>query len=359
MANTKRNLYYIEIIRAICCIAVFVEHFSACYAIGFLRRMRTVTGFTPFLYLNDGRLAINVFCTIGGFLIFYTSHSTDKKLNKPKVRRTFIKRIIYLYFSCAIICIVSMLLLRSGAAYNHEAYLAGADKYADNIFSVEPSLSELLKCLGGIFIGKTLFAPQLWTMRYDFLAGSICLIILLLFGERRLLRYSTYLIYLIITVFIMKNSFAEASVLGMIAGEFCLFKPVSFRHKALPYIGVFIAATGSACSYTLNFHTLVPVFDAMALYLLYCLFSEKMQNNRFLDFIVKFGGMSFSFYLCHFIIIVTLSARIYCLLAGRLPHPLAYTVNFILSFVVVGVISYLYDRFIVQRLKSIRFLSLS
>ncbi len=348
MSKTSRDLTYIEIMRVICCMGVFVEHFSASFAIERLKWLRAVTAFTPFLYLNDGRMAINMFCTIGGFLILRTSVGEKGDVDVSRVRQALVKRILYLYISCAILCMLSVLIIKASLLYNHQAYLAGAGDYINNVFTAEPTFYNLLVCLKGIVWGKTLFAPQLWTIRYDILAGGACLVLIMIFREHRVARWCSYPVWFAVTVFIMHNSYALAFMCGMAACELTYLKPFPDKRKPVSFLLMLVCLTLSACAYTLGRHALVPVFDSAFLYIAHTVFGNKRAGSKIIRALSSLGGISFSFYLCHFIIIVTLSARLYCLFEPVMSRRSAFIINFVLTLLTVLVISYLYDRYIIK-----------
>ncbi len=353
MKEEKRNLYYMDIIRAVCCFSVFTEHFTACFSMNLLKLLRAYTCYTPFLYLNDARMGINMFCTMGGFLIFYHSYDNELNINRKRVRNTLIKRFVFMFLACALICLLTFLLIRAGLMYSHRAFSLGAESYLDNLCSKEPTLTNLLICLRGIITGtNTLFAPHFWTMRYDILIGSVSLLLLFVSGNNKRLRWGLYAAALIL-FFFFSGSFSQAFIFGMISAE--LSKATSGREykKGLLAAGMIASAAASVLAYTFGMHILVPVFDAVFLFLGYHAFGNKKITAPILKYINRFGTVTFSFYLCHLMVILTFSSAMYCLFINVLPRRVLFLINYPVSFALTLGITALYQKFFLNPLSGL------
>ena len=126
--KASRELYYLDVMRAIVCMGVFVEHITACFNMELLAWMRSLTGPHIFSFLTDGRLAINTFCVLSGFLIAY--NNLDKNgINYGKVQYAFLKRLIYLFVPSAIVCIMAYVFMKAGLVFNYLAYENGTDAF--------------------------------------------------------------------------------------------------------------------------------------------------------------------------------------------------------------------------------------
>lgn len=351
----KRNLYYIDIMRAVCCLAVFVEHFTASFKISALYRFRAFTGITPFTYFNDGRLAINMFCTISGFLMFY--HSYDdycQNIDNEKVTYSLIKRLIYMYLPCVFVCIFSYFIMRHGLFFNHLAYNKGADEYIIGVYNFTPTFRGLIDCIKGIFTGNTPLSPQLWTMKYEIWGGVACFFIILVSTNKNILRWGLYLFFLYVARYIVVDNYFECFFCGMIAAELCRKHRVC-RNKVMGYIGVVISLTLASASYYMGgeFHFLIPIFSACFLWFGYGLWNEVSKVIFPLEMVRILGECSYGFYLVHFTVIVSFSAFLYTMLIDILSFNWTFVICFFLTFWFCALISYIIHNYFMDKLNKI------
>ncbi len=351
MKEERRNLHYIDVMRTFCCMGVLFEHYFACFGMFYLRTIRNYTQFTPLHYITDGRMGINMFCTMGGFLIFYHSFDDNLQLNRERARNTLIKRIFFMFLTCAVVAVISVLIIKAGFLYNHKAYALGAEQYLDKILYAEPTLENLLICIKGIIPGQnTLFGPHFWTMRFDIIVGSLCLLLLLAAGENKKLRWFLYGFMFLMIVLYARVSFSEAFVYGMVSAEMCRSTSDKHYKRGLLITGMILTVTASVVSYTLGRHILIPFFDAIFLFLGYHAFGDKKATGPVVKFLKNFGSITYSIYLCHFIILITFSSAIYCMFVNQLPRKVLFCANFALYLCVTLVISAILQKIFINPL---------
>lgn len=348
----KRNLYYIDIMRAVCCFAVFFEHFTASFKISLLNQFRALTGVTLFTFINDGRLAINMFCTISGFLVFY--HSYDdycRNIDNDKITYALIKRLIYMYLPCAIVCVLSYLMLNCGLMFNNLAYSRGADGYIVSVYNFVPTFQGLIDCLKGIITGNTPLSPQLWTMKYEIWGGMACFFIILISTNKNKLRWSLIFLSLLVAGHILADNYYVCFFCGMIAAELCK-KHCVCKSKVLGYIGVFFSLTLASASYYVGgkFNYLIPVFCACFLWFGYGLWNKISKLIFPLEMVRIFGSCSYVFYLVHFSVIVSFSAFLYSKLIFKLRFYRTFVVNIFLTFLLCATLSYIIQKYLMDKL---------
>lgn len=352
-----RELGYIDIIRAIACLGVFIEHFSASFNMGFLVKTRQLTGNTIFSFLNDGRLAINMFLVISGFLIGYHSLK-GRDINYKKLQFRFYKRFFHLFIPCAVVCILTYVLMRYGGMYNKVAYEYGANEYIKGIYYIQPTLTSLVECLKNIFGGGvTSYAPQLWTMGYEIIGGSICFIILMATGEKALLRVTLYLVGIYYCIFVIKSNYYEALFCGMLVSELCVFLErnklnMYLRSNILELFLMLICFQLSTYMYfTIRNVYLVPVFSALGLGIGYFAFKDKVLTNKFARFIRYFGERTYGFYILHFLVIATFSSLFFIGFKKiNISLYIGFPLNFLVTLLMVICLSELMHRYVILAL---------
>lgn len=347
--KNRRTLQYIDIMRAICAFGVFFGHFLGCFYGGVLNYIRNISQYTPALLLNDGRVCINMFCTIGGAMIVYDCIDQERNIkSSDKVRFVFIKRFLYLFISSAIICIISFFIKKYNLLWNNCAYNHGANDFIITLFNEDTTFHNLYECLKRIVLGGNIsFSPQLWTMKYDIVAGSICILAILIAGHKKTLRAVMYLL-LIAWSFYLNESFVEAYAIGAITME--IVKKWKLQCKRVyMYLLLIISLFGVTTTYSMGLRWLVPVFCGLFIYIGYYLYGEKEFFSPITRYIAKLGRISYCFYLTHFIVIVTLSSWLYSVFY-RWHGWILFIILFLITFIVVVLVSYIYQAIVLDKL---------
>lgn len=249
---------------------------------------------------------------------------------------------------CISICIISCAISWLGGIYNEKAYVKGADEYIAGVYNVSPSLINLYDSIKALLFGGDIgFAPQLWTMKYDIVIGTVCLFMLLL-GKKKGVRWILYTIFILVCVGVYKDNYMEAFGCGMIAAEICKYN-VSFKvKKRLLYLGILLSLSCSACAYSIGIWWMIPLADGIFLIIAYSLWKDKCIDNWLAKMLIKFGNYSFEFYLIHFIFIVTVSAYLYCQLIDHFGNMWTYFIVFCETFLGTLVLAVLYHKYFVD-----------
>ena len=311
----KNNLCYIDILKAVACLGVYNSHYIASFCNDILVGcMYNVFWKTPIVYLIDGPINIIIFYVISGFLIAYTNLSED--VNYENMQLKLIKRTMYMYLPCLLVCFVMFFIMQLKMVYVSEAFHWGGKEYLYNLFSFNPTIYSAVRSIKGVVTGVTPYAPQLWTMKYEFICGTTCFIIMFLSGKKKSVRWFLYAGIIFGSIYKLDENFFECFILGMIAWEICLqIKPVLSKIKKYIW-GVlgFICLWMGVILRNLKYGKYIyPIAIMFVLIFWYCAFHEQCVHKRLLAHLSKIGKYSFGIYIIHFMIIATYSSFVFVL----------------------------------------------
>lgn len=137
--------------------------------------VETVIGKTPLNILYNGNFAVELFFAASGFVlcIGYFKRHDRRRLAKSAVKRYFRLMVPILAVSTVI-----FFLMKAGLYRNPEAaVLAKSEDWFAGFNNFEPGYSHALReaAAGCFLFGHNYFNGVLWTVKYLFLGGSLCL----------------------------------------------------------------------------------------------------------------------------------------------------------------------------------------
>jgi peptidoglycan/LPS O-acetylase OafA/YrhL len=271
-------------------------------------------------------LAVLSFFLFSGFLIGYNStigHAGDSNY----LQYTALKRAVHIIIPCIVVSTVGWVGQKIGLVYNEVAHSLGADDYVVSVFVTPPNLGNLKLNILDLFINlNTPFAPQMWTIHYEIIGGSICFCVLAIVGKKKI-RVFIEMMAILISVLALGDKYFEAIFVGLFISELIESQGVDrfsayhlekkrfimliFLLIMLLDISVFLKTGGIKLEY------LSVIVMGMALLVAHIVWGEKNLSSRIARTIRVFGELSFSFYLIHFIVIVSVGARVFVLMRER------------------------------------------
>lgn len=108
----KKNLGYLDVIKGIACIIVFIEHFTASFCFEARSTYCQKVGMHLSRLFVSGTTIVKLFFVISGFLVVYGYLSSSYKLDI--VAKSFYKKVLYLGVPCIVVIVLSWTLQRIG-----------------------------------------------------------------------------------------------------------------------------------------------------------------------------------------------------------------------------------------------------
>ncbi len=183
-----------------------------------------------------------------------------------------------------------------------------------------PHLANLkLNILDLFYNWNTPFAPQMWTIHYEVIGGSLCFFILAIAGKKKI-RVFLEIVAVLISVFAIKDKYYEAIFDGLMISEFVEVIKLNRIEKYCSDKKVFILLNillGIMLDLSvflkngLKYEYISVLLMGTSLWLANLLWSNRKLSSRIARLLRLFGEYSFSFYMIHFVIIVSAGAKLF------------------------------------------------
>lgn len=331
---------------------------------------------TPLSLFANGGLAVAVFLVLSGYVL--TMQFKKQGQIQPFLGYFGVNRFVRFFLLMLVTNIVAYLAMISGFADNiHAAALTQSWGWLGNQWKMIPSFIEAVsQSLMGLFYMYPIdqvYNSSIWTMPLFFLGGFLVAIV---FQLTAALKHPWVLYGLLLVVLVRGNYYLL--LVGMMLYEYKLFSRPFFSHPLLVgllmVVGLFfggypyIYQTSNVSWWyswlpVLNFtytSTFYHAISAVALVIL-LINNHWLQRIFSLKVLTYFGTRSFSLYLVHIVVILSITSRLFVTLSSHVDYSLAVGISSGLSLLVVGGIteflyqvverrSSLYSKYIYRRL---------
>lgn len=220
----------------------------------------------------------------------------------------------------------------------------GASEYIVGVFCTPPSWENLIMCLKNLLYNwNTPFAPQMWTIHYEVIGGSICFMLIALFGKKSL-RVASEIAALLISVFIFEDANYQSIFSGLLISEVVTSTKyiqmyeknfVSTKSKTIGLILLLGVLEFSVISQRVIHNSYLTVLaDMITLLIAYTIWKDSHIKGKSTRVLRWLGEHSYSFYMVLFMLIVSVGAGVYTFLrsCGSLPNWVVYSGVFICVF---------------------------
>lgn len=333
-------MLYLESIRGLAALSVLWAHILATYipvasvgpgSIADNKHNFLVTLFygIPFGFTASGHFAVVLFFTLSGFVLTYKYFQTHaiSELQKQAAKRYF-RLAIPVFF----IVMTSWVMVSAGLLSNTAKIVAiTGSPEAGRVFNFIPTFwSALYDATFGVLVnGNVQYNPVLWTMSIEFIGSFVLFGLITVIGN---MKYRW--IFYIFSIIFLNHSYYTCFILGAILADASTNTNLiqQIREKVSPvYVYVALACVAALASFPYpdrgadgqKFHTIIfpgvdPVlsfqiwhFIAAALLLLIILTRKEIQALLSIRPFVFIGGISFSLYLTHYLILHSLGDTIF------------------------------------------------
>lgn len=359
------KLDYIDGLKVLSCLMIFNFHFINAFYCGFYslnpadyhtQFLEQVVGSTPLNLIMGGKFGVRIFMTISGFFVGYRFFLTG---DETSLKSGVVKKYFRLVFPILAANLMIYILMKAGLFLNAKAAAkAGTTVFFGNYNQFEPSLlPAALEALWGCFAtGANQYNGPLWFIYYEFFGTLLVAAILSLLGKSR----ARYFAYLVAAVLCIRNDFLPF-ILGAVVCDLTYRSPLWVekltKQKWLMWLmlfaGIFLGSFPPIGERLEG--TIYAIFPAKIIFyyiigaslvlfaLLHLELPKKILAVRPLTWLNQY---SYGFYLVHFFVLCTFSCGFYLALADRWNYHAIAILNYILSFVVVVMLSWLMNRFV-------------
>lgn len=370
--DQRRRFASLDGLRGVLASVVVLEHFlkifyfSAFMSSAAIYQQISLTdllAFPPFTFLHNGAWAVSAFFVLSGFVLTHSLRSKPFDLKQTPV--FLIRR----YLRFAIPVFVSLLVVYFIFIFDLE-YFSGIIEltgtklpptFADN----PPSMPVILYqgFVSALFNFDFKYNPVLWTMTYE-IYGS-----LMVFGYCAIysttVRFTSFnrtkvkAIILLFMLILFKGDILQTFVFGIICYEFMpvMEKLANTRWKkwlwfVVGFLLINVWVRGGV-DHPMNIFNLTyneakdeyiyNGLGAVAI-LMILLNSSRLQSFFTLPLLATLGKLSFSIYLTHFLILITLTSWLFTVVPGTFEQKVALSV--FVSLPVIWVVGNLFYRFV-------------
>ena len=359
------KLDYLDGLKVLSCLMIFNFHFINFFYPGaysllpeqfHTESLEYIFGSTPLNILAGGKFGVRIFMTLSGFFVGYRFFLTG---DKKSIKTGAVKKYFRLILPIVVTNIAIYILMSLGLYQNHDAsVIVGSEVFVGNYNNFVPSLWGALKeALWGCFVtGENQYNGPLWFIYYEFFGTLLIAAILSLVGESRV----RYIVYGVAAVIFIRSDFLPF-ILGTAICDLTYQTPLWLeklsKQKWLMALlllgGLFLGSfppIGERMEGTIyQFFPLkiIVFYNIGASMVIYALLHLRAPS-RFLSWkpFVWFNQFTYGFYLIHFAVLCTFSCSFYLALHDRIGYHLLAAMNWILSFVLTTLLSYLMHKFV-------------
>lgn len=362
------KLKYLDGIRGISALIVFVHHFTLAFMpllfwgdpSGFEGEpIKKIIHYTPVGIIINGNFAVCMFFVLSGYVLSHKFFLTgDKQLITNSAYRRYIRLGIPVFISV----IISYLILKTGGYFNKEVGSMTESKWFTEFWTFEPSLWSAIKngLFGALIIGDTSYNSVLWTLKWELFGSFLVYSFLALFGNSSK-RYIAYMVVIALSW----DSYYFGFMLGVLACDVQLNKSWSYiKNKAILFtllvIGIYLGSFPVDFTQNVGYKFLYPEIIVNQLFILshilgafliliFTLNSPLLQKFMSTRPFLFLGNISYSLYLLHLLLIGSFSAFLFKMLIKSFSYKLAYSTTFLLSTLLVLVVSYIFYKYVDQK----------
>lgn len=350
--ENKTRVLALEGVRGIAAIIVVIFHVLISFfpAVYYSPTMGTfaVSGFERFVYSTplyapiNGRFAVAVFFILSGFVLSvgYFSASSKKDANRKNVNQA-LKRYWRLMIPALGSVLLAWMIVSLGLNFNQQSYAITGSLRLHSSWNFDPSfLGALYQGFIGVFYGQDWYNQPLWTMQWEFLGSCLIFVFLWLFGRNRF-RYVLYAIAFIG----LAHSYLLGFVIGMLMADLYVQKKLPKIRLAVAIVlivcGMFFAAINSYSSTGIS-GLMLGIYDWAfwwyfigATLVVYAVLQNDWLNG-FMEKkqLVSVGMNTFSLYLVHDVLLLSLMAFLF----SKLQPAIGYGQAFVVAAVSFGVV---------------------
>lgn len=364
--NQVKKLDFLDGIKVLACIAIFNFHFINFFYPGIyclqeeyyhLPKLEYIIGSTPLnLILDSGKFSVRMFMTLSGFFVGYRFFLTG---DKKSLKTGAVKKYFRLVLPILVTNLVIFVLMFFGLFRNHEAsVLANSEVFVGNYFGFEPSIFGAIKeAVWGCFVtGANQYNGPLWFIYYEFLGTLLMAAILSLVGESK----ARYVVYIIASLILIRTDFLPF-ILGTVVCDLTYRQPewlkkLTTQKWLMALMLLFGLFLGSFPPIGEHMEGTIYQFFPLKIMLYYnvgasivifaLLHLEKISKHIAIKPFLWFNQYTYGFYLLHFTVLCTFSSWFYLALESKMNYHLLALINYVLSFLLVTLLSMLMKRFV-------------
>lgn len=338
------RLKYIDGLKGFACLMVFLFHF---FLAGLGYPLTYIRFFSLFF---EGQMCVPVFIILSAFCM---TSSCKNIRSENDLQHLILKRYLRLALPTACILLVAGIIHFAGLQWNQEACVLFPE--CKNLATVmkDNSIFSLIKAilLSPFSICQS-WLPQAWMLK--FITWGSFLIIILELGTKKIKKNKRYLVclfWLIITF--MLDCFYSCSVIGFILYYYLREK----QTNKYDYLISFVCFVGYCLLWYLYNQKIITydgdIIRTILAFLLICTVIHTRIIKRFLEskIMLWLGKVSFSLYLIHYILIVSLSSFIVVSFHDIGPWILSF-MNFLITIIVLLYFSWLSKTYIEDRISA-------
>lgn len=349
MQENNRRIEYVDGLKGILCIMVFLCHFVyafyfALYSAEYSNMHNSIEPYlavTAFNLIYNGKAAARVFLIISGYLIAnkYFSGRGKGFFKEAAVRY------IRLTIPIILVELISFFMLKNNMFYNIEASVVSKSEWLAYFYNFDADITELLKeCIYGCLIfGSNRYLGVLWIMKYEFI-GSIIIYILVKHFKDKSYRYLAYGLVMLLSCVIDKELGYLTIIAGMLLYDinntscFRLIKALLVKAAGLAVSFLLLSYPPAGINLENTFYRYLGTPRVVIFYILgSVIFFYLLSNSKNLQAVFnmkvlkKIGKYSEGIYFTHFIVIAGFSSRFLIRYAGALNYNLLMLINFVIT----------------------------
>ena len=362
-----QKLNFVDGLKVLACLTIFNFHFLNFYYCGFYSLLpgefhtqfvEAFVGTSPLNILMGGKFGVKLFMTISGFFVGYRFFLTG---DKSSLSAGVVKKYFRLVFPIITANIAIYIMMKLGLFLNAEASaVIGSQVYVGNYNQFEPSLlAAVWEAIWGCFAtGANKYNGPLWFIYYEFFGTILVAAIISLLGKSKA-RYIAYVIAGILTI---RSDFLPF-IMGAVVCDLTYCPPawvekLSKQKWLMWLLLLFGLALGSyppigeADRLVGSVYAMIPpkvmiYYVIGAAGVLYALMHLKpVQNVLGKRIVTWLNTYSYGFYLTHFMVLCTFSCGLYLALYQYVNYHVLAVINYILSFGLTVLISFLIHKFV-------------
>lgn len=358
MKNNTR-IEWLDGLKGIACILIFIHHFCLAFypAIHYgnnvsskLNGIDTFLSTSPLSVILNGNFLVCLFCIISGIVISIQIISIK---DKEKTSEVIFKRYFRLMIPLFPIGILVYLMLRFNLFSNIELANYTNSPWLGQYYNNSISFIETLKLIfiDTWFYGSDILSNAYWMLSQLFYGTFLSIILSMIswkYGKH------TWIIYLILALFLINNTLAASFVLGTLIA-WLYKKKLIIPNKYIGFIslliGTFLGGYPSGIIpnniYSfLNFETYVTWHIIGAFLTIYGIWNiNLLQRILSHNIFQKLGSVSYSLYLIHIPLLFSITTFIFIKIIN-IGYFYSTLITFILSIIILIIISYFYNKYI-------------
>lgn len=314
---SSNRLEYLDSSRGIAAIMVLVSHYIGAFSLPNEILFLENSGFRFFW---DGRVAVSYFFVLSGFVLSYTYFQNDNKFKSLNYFEFILKRVLRIYPVFIFVLLLSWLASNFIFKWYELNKLPEATDWIKLFWSTDTSFLSVLK--QSILIIRLPQEPesrlinQDWTLTIELIISLLVPIFILIAKKNRFWLFFTALILLRIHT---DNWIVEFLFGIVIASDLENIKEVIIKQHLALKAGLILLMVGLYSSrfiFTLpsilNDFSLKVIVAFLLIFILAFSSVQNFLNNKILVF---FGEISYCLYLCHFVIIMIVSPKVFFVLS--------------------------------------------